>query len=215
MTVSKVPHDPSLSKEMRTFLDGVAKAETRITAALPSFASQAEAEAGTSTTVMMSPARTVEAIAAFSPFANALLHVQDQKANNTSGGNFVFGAWRTRDLNTVLTNEISGASLSANRITVPAGTYWIEASATAFQVSDHTAKLRNITAGSDVLIGTSEVSAVADAVSSRSFVSGRFTVAGSTALELQHSCLQTGLFGRARDLGVAQVFADVKIWKLD
>ena len=46
----------------------------------------------------------------FPPF----LHIQDQKPQGTYGGTFTAGAWRTRDLNTVLTNTITGASLAAN-----------------------------------------------------------------------------------------------------
>lgn len=40
-----------------------------------------------------------------------LLHVQDQKTSGTLGGTFTSGAWRTRDLNTELTNEITGGGL--------------------------------------------------------------------------------------------------------
>lgn len=54
---------------------------------------------------------------------NSFLH------KGTHGGTFTAGAWRTRDLNTVLTNTISGASLSNNQITLPAGKYYVEASA--------------------------------------------------------------------------------------
>jgi len=59
-----------------------------------------------------------------------LLHVIEEQAAGTNGhndGNFVSGAYRTRVLNKVLTNEISGASVASNQITLPAGTYFIEA----------------------------------------------------------------------------------------
>ena len=52
-----------------------------------------------------------------------LLHMRDEKANGTQGGTFTSGSWYTRDLNTVVTNEINGASLSSNQFTLPAGDY--------------------------------------------------------------------------------------------
>ena len=69
-----------------------------------------------------------------------LLHIRDEKAQNTAGGTFTSGAWRTRDLNTVKTNEITGASLAANQITLPAGTYWVEWSAPAYVVNQNQSK---------------------------------------------------------------------------
>ena len=68
---------------------------------------------------------------------NSFLHIQDQKPQGTNGGTFTSGAWRTRDLNTVLTNTITGASLADNQITLPAGKYYVEASAPAYQTFAH------------------------------------------------------------------------------
>lgn len=53
-----------------------------------------------------------------------MLHVRDEKPNGTSGGTSVAGV-QTRELNTVVINEITGASLSSNRVTLPAGKYII------------------------------------------------------------------------------------------
>ena len=55
-------------------------------------------------------------------FESALLHVRDEKSNGTAGGGFTSGSFQTRTLNTVMTNEISGASLASNQITLPSGT---------------------------------------------------------------------------------------------
>ena len=92
---------------------------------------------------------------------NELFHVRDEKASNVDGGTFTSGAYRTRDLNTTKANDIEGASISANQIILPAGTYYMEASAPAFRVERHKTKLRNITDGSDTLIGTAEFSTTA------------------------------------------------------
>ena len=52
-------------------------------------------------------------------------HAQDQKSSNTDGGTLTGGSFITRVFNTVVTNSISGASLSSNQITLPSGTYYV------------------------------------------------------------------------------------------
>ncbi len=147
-----------------------------------------------------------------------LLHIQQQEPSGTEGGTFTSGAWQTRVLNTVLTNEIGGASLSSNQITLPAGTYWIEASAPAYKTDTHKAKLRNTTDASDALIGTSATAAAADGVSSRSFVVGRLSITAEKVFELQHRANTTAAtrgFGQGNAaFGVVEVYADIKIWKI-
>ena len=71
---------------------------------------------------------------------NAFLHLQDQKTSGTEGGNFTSGAWNTRTLNTEVTDTI-GSTLSSNQFTLPAGTYYIEASAPAYSVGRHLSRL--------------------------------------------------------------------------
>jgi len=54
-----------------------------------------------------------------------MLYVEHTSEGN--GGDFISGAWRTRPLNNVVINNIEGASLDNDTITLPAGEYWIEA----------------------------------------------------------------------------------------
>ena len=150
-----------------------------------------------------------------SGFDTQLLHVRDEKAANNDGGTFTSGSFVTRTLNTVMTNEISGASLASNQITLPAGTYYIHASAPTFGVIRNKLKLRNTTDSADTLIGTSELNN-ADAVT-RAFVTGRFTIAAQKVFELQHRCestVSTGGLGKLTNFGVVEIFADVQIWKV-
>lgn len=143
-----------------------------------------------------------------------LLHVRDEKASGTDGGAFNNGAWQTRTLNTTSTNTISGASLASNQITLPAGTFEIDASAPGFLVREHKVRLQNITDGTTVLVGTSEFTLNTDTVQTRSTVKGRFTLAGSKVLELQHRCNTTRAgngFGAASSFGVVEVYAEVLI----
>ena len=146
-----------------------------------------------------------------------LLHVRDEKSDNVDGGTFTSGAWRTRTLNTEVTNEITGASLASNQITLPAGTYEIDASAPGFNCGDHKAKLANITDTSDTLIGTSESAGAANNSSGRSLVRGRFTIAGTKTFELQHRCgttQATNGLGQGGGFGVVEVYTDVMIRKV-
>jgi len=82
-----------------------------------------------------------------------LLHVEDQKTSGSHGGSSVATTWTTRTLNTVVSNEISGASLSSNQITLPAGKYYFEASAPAYKINGHRIKLYNATDASDISWG--------------------------------------------------------------
>ena len=148
-----------------------------------------------------------------------LLQIRDEKPSGTSGGEFTGGAWQTRDLNTIKTNEISGASLINNQITLPAGTYYIEASAPAGYVTRHKAKLHNITDSVDTIIGTSEVSesGAGSVYQTRSIITGRFTISAQKSFEIRHRCSVTYAhgFGMFSSFGVPEVYTDVKIWKAE
>lgn len=150
-------------------------------------------------------------------FSTELFHVRDEQASGANGGTFTSGAWRTRTLNTTVTNEITSASLSSNQISLPAGTYWISANASARQVDEHKTRLRNITDSSDILIGTPERSDASDPSTPRSFLFGRFTLAGTKTIEFQHQCQSTKStdgFGQAVGFSVVEIYSEVMIWKV-
>jgi hypothetical protein len=151
-------------------------------------------------------------------YESQLLHVRDEKSANTAGGAFTSGDWRTRTLNTVMTNEISGASLSSNQVTLPSGTYYVHAGARGYTVNVNKLKWYNTSDSSDVLIGDqarSDSSANANAFVS---VMGRFTISAQKTFELQHRCETTRSdangYGPAANFGVVEVFANVQIWKV-
>jgi hypothetical protein len=118
--------------------------------------------------------------------ASKTFEIVDEQASGVTGGVLTAGSWQTRVLNTVRKNNISGASLASNQITLSAGTYSVIASAPAYDVGRHQVKLRNITDSSDTLLGTSEFSFASDDVSNRSMIIGSFTIAASKVFELQH-----------------------------
>ena len=148
-------------------------------------------------------------------FQAGLLHVRDEKTAGTDGGTFSGGSWQTRTLNTVVTNEISGASLSSNQITLPAGTYWVDAKAQSNFVGISKLRLRNVSDGTTAVVGLTG----GDFDNARAIchLRQRFTIASSKTFELQHRCqsgeTNTG-FGDGLNLGEIEIFADVCIWKI-
>jgi hypothetical protein len=152
-------------------------------------------------------------------FQAQLLHVRDVEASSSAGGTFTSGAWRTRTLNTAATNEISGASLSSNQITLPSGTYFIIARAPGYNCGEHAIKWYNVTDTTDTIVGSAAFTLSSDAgvkITTDSVLSGRFTIGAQKTFELQHRCSDTSStngLGRGLSFGTC-VFAEALIWKV-
>jgi hypothetical protein len=132
----------------------------------------------------------------------------------TTSGTFTSGAWRTRDLNTSQVNSISGASLASNQITLPAGTYYIDAYAGCFWVNQNQARLQNITDGTTAILGVGAYTVTAG--NAFSFVQGVITITGTKVFELQHQCAVTRAtdgFGTALNFNT-EVYASIAIQKI-
>lgn len=115
----------------------------------------------------------------------AVLAVQDQKANGTAGGAAVATTWTGRVLNTVVANTIANASLAANQITLPAGTYRIDAASQFFNLAARVRlRLRNTTGGATLLLGACSFSAAGQGLEIS--LGGQFTLAATSVLELQY-----------------------------
>jgi len=142
--------------------------------------------------------------------------ISDQKSQNTEGGTFTKGAWRTRDLNTEIADPDGIVSIASNQFTLSAGTYLIEASAPAYRVSDHMVKLYNATSSSDVAFGTSGYAQDTNGrVHDTSIVKCRVTITGSTAFEIQHRSENnhsSNGFGHATNFG-PETYTVVEIYK--
>lgn len=151
----------------------------------------------------------------FPPFP--YLNVVDQKAANTGGGTFTSGAWRTRDLQTVRTNTITGASLSSNQIILPIGTYQINSIAPAFACARHKSKLYNVSDATDILVGSSVFSSATSGASINSVINGQFAISAQKTFEIRHQCQTTRAtdgFGIESNLGVVEIYTQVQIWKV-
>lgn len=150
-------------------------------------------------------------------YESQLLHVNQEVGNGTDSMTLDNSTDNIRVLNTTKTNEITGASLSSNQITLPAGTYFCLASAPAYLTSNHQAHLYNVTDSTSPLVGTTEHAWNNGYTTTHSFVRGRFTISGTKVLELRHKVGQTRNTsggGTGFGNGYTDVYANVMIWKV-
>ena len=144
--------------------------------------------------------------------------VSEQQAQNTNGGTFTSGAWRTRTLNTEDSDVDGVLTLASNQITLSAGTYECRIRCPVFRVGRHQARLYNVTDTSLVLLGASGAFSTngSDTASSDAWISGKFTIAASKALEVQHICETTYTpygFGVTGNF-TTEIYAEAEFWKV-
>lgn len=149
---------------------------------------------------------------------NGTLQMRHQVASGTNGGSAVAATWNTRPINTVVLNEIAGASLSSNRFTLPAGTYrMLHCICCANGNHQNKTRLRNITTGSDVLLGVSADSDSATGSTGYSHMFGVFTITATTVFEIQQYSVVAGAntgLGRPVGAGVDEIYAEIVIEKI-
>lgn len=139
--------------------------------------------------------------------------LQDQKAQNTASGTFTSGAWRTRDLQTEVSDVWGLASLSSNVIALQPGTYRARWSCPAFGgVVRHQCRLQNT---SDTISYNGTPEALAGSVSNRSHGEARFRITAAKNFELQHQCattVATNGFGLAGNF-TTEVYSEIEFWR--
>jgi len=152
-------------------------------------------------------------------YESALFHVIDEKSTQTQGGALSSGTNNVRTLNTIKTNEITGASLSTNAITLPSGTYHLQAQALNYKTASARLTWRNTTDGSDTIIGMMSYQNSGAGASTYNFISGRFTISAQKVFNLEHRVQTTESTAGAgyQDDGLDSkscIYADVKLWKI-
>lgn len=142
--------------------------------------------------------------------------VRDERSSGTTGGASAVGN-QTRVLNTVVANTISGASLTSNRIILPAGTYRIRARAPAIGVNNTQTFLYNVTDAAVITRGSSEngtANNVSDPMTVNSFVDARVTLAAAKEIELRQYCNEVHANGLGAPVSQgAEVYSTVEIIK--
>jgi len=151
---------------------------------------------------------------AFSGAPHAVL--KDKKGNGVAGGSFTVGDWRDRVLNDEAYDTYGFVTLASNAFTLVAGTYVIEWSTPAYNVTQHQSRLWNSTDSLILESGTAEFSGTTQ---NRSLGVAKFTIAASKALKIQHRCDSTratdGFGAPANYNGMAEIYTIVKIWRVE
>jgi hypothetical protein len=144
----------------------------------------------------------------------------ESQTSGTDGGTFTTGAWRTRTLNTEAFDPDNIATLSGNQISITnAGTYLIQYSAPAFNVTAHRARLYDITGSVEVATGGAggaESMSSTSAVATRSEGWALVTIAATRVYELQHysyTTKATNGFGSSTTLGT-EIYSRVLVIKV-
>jgi len=123
--------------------------------------------------------------------------------------------WTTRRLTTINNDDGGHCTLNNNQITLDAGTYRCHISCPVYyQARDHKARLRNVTDGVTVLVGTSEY--LHDDYgrnTSRSFIVGQFTITSSKTFEIQHY-KKGGYWGNPASVGEVEIYTVGEFWKV-
>lgn len=148
----------------------------------------------------------------------ALLHVAQIVAPTVQGGTSLATAFQTRVLDTVITNNIPGASLATNTITLPAGRYWVDARAPGFRVSGHQLRIVDTSGPTTILSGPyTSTGPFASAVQNDAVICGILAIASTTNYQVSH---YTELATAANGLGLGTatgdngVLTEVRIWRL-
>ena len=152
------------------------------------------------------------------PLVTPVVILCDEKAYNVDGGTFTLGAWRHRDLNTILAGG-SYVTLSGNRFTPVAGTWFVEWSCPAFNINSHISRLYNYTAGVAVSLGSVEYAQVTYLVETRTFGSAVISANGTDAYQIEHYApaytVATNGFGvKSTASGIASRYTFVTLKKL-
>ncbi|MCX7283894.1 MAG: hypothetical protein NTX28_07595 [Novosphingobium sp.] len=139
------------------------------------------------------------------------LQVQDRKASGTSPGSVVSLTQTVRELQTIIgTNSIQGASLSANQISFPAGTYDFSGFVSAPPNASAQSNLYNVTDNSVIAIsGTSGSSA-----GSLHFLSGRFTISATKLISARTWSNVSATAGVSASSGLNEVYASLTFTKV-
>lgn len=133
----------------------------------------------------------------FSPFVVSGVgyypaYVKDLKANGEGGGPFNSGAWRTRDLTTIESDESSLVSIASNQLTLVGGiSYMIEGFCPAFRVNENQTRVYDITNGAVAAVGASAFCGSGFSYASMSPFQAILTPLATTTYEIQHRATST------------------------
>lgn len=144
--------------------------------------------------------------------------IQDQKPSGTGGGTPPGNTFSARTLNTTIANTITGATLTNNQISLPAGTYRFRGACAASVAGFSKAYIYNVTDATYVAIGMGmncTGPGNADPVTIYSSVTGRVVITSTKLFELRHfiNTNNTNGFGDPVNDGKNEMYAELEIIK--
>lgn len=143
-----------------------------------------------------------------------MMHITEEQSNNVAPTALTANSYTARELNTIVTNEISG-SVSSKRVSLAAGTYYFEGLGCQQSGSASRAQLYNYTDSSVIRTGVTTYANGSYGGSSNPTVRGKFTLAGTKEIELRQRNTNTSSGGTAKaNHGIAEVYAELLIWKV-
>ena len=89
----------------------------------------------------------------FGKFASYAVIAKVRAADAGDFGSYTTGDWRTRDLDTEISDEDGIVTLSSNQFTLQAGNYLIHFGCSMYHINKHAIRLRNVTDGSTAGVG--------------------------------------------------------------
>lgn len=162
--------------------------------------------------------------ASLNPFGNQLFHVREEQSPGVqSTAPSASFSYSNLPFTVIKTNEISGAGLGSNFVTLPAGTYFAEAIVqTASNLgaggsANAAIKLQNISTGTSVVVGShwNRNQAIGQGVENETlFLKGRFTLAAVSTIALQLAGNALSPYVAANFAGEVEVYTELLIWKI-
>jgi hypothetical protein len=124
--------------------------------------------------------------------------------------------WLTSEVENATENEFAAlTSDGANsKVTLDPGLYYVDASAPAYNVLEHQARLYDATLGETIIEGTSELSYASQ---TRSFMQGVFELKQSTDVIIQHRTTEVqaaSAFGTDAGFYIDNLYTHMNIWQL-
>lgn len=175
---------------------------------------QATWSAGTSTTESsITPKKLRDTVDAL----RAVYLLEDRKSNGTAGGGSTSATWVTRDLNTEVISDITGASLATNVVTLPAGIYDVFITAPAYNCGTHQIRLYDVTNSAVLAVGTSEYINTGRLVQTRSSLETRLDLDEETEVQIEHrtaDTVATNGFGFPSGSGAGEVYTRARFERL-
>lgn len=142
--------------------------------------------------------------------------IADTKSQNTGGGTFTSAAWRTRTLNTEISDLNNICSLSSDIFTLSSGTYLIEWTAPAYACDRHQTRLYDTTNSAVIQYGNGNYANSSNAIENLSVGSAIVVISSDTGYKIEHQCGTDSVtqgFGVEANIGT-EVYAQVKITKI-